>query len=95
VGAIAQGEPEVAAVARALATSDRSLQRRLQEEGTSFRGVVDDARRELAVGYLGDRRMTVAEVAYLLGYSEASAFVRAFKRWTGKTPGEMRTVAAM
>jgi AraC-like DNA-binding protein len=95
VGAIAQGEPEVAAVARTLATSDRSLQRRLQEEGTSFREVVDDARRELAVGYLGDRRMTVAEVAYLLGYSEASAFVRAFKRWTGKTPGEMRAVAVM
>ena len=90
LASIAQGEPEMAAVARALATSDRSLQRRLQEEGTSFREVVDEARRELAVGYLGDRRMAVSEVAYLLGYAEAGAFTRAFKRWTGKTPGEMR-----
>ena len=93
LGAIAQGEPEVAAVARSLATSERSLQRRLQEEGTSFREVVDDARKQLAVGYLGDRRLAVSEVAYLLGYSEAGAFVRAFKRWTGKTPGEMRAGA--
>ena len=90
VGAIAQGEPDIAAVARALATSARSLQRRLQEEGTSFREVVDGARKELALGYLGDRRLSVAEVAYLLGYAEAGAFVRAFKRWTGKTPGETR-----
>ena len=90
VGSIAQGEPEMAAVARALSTSERSLQRRLQEEGTSFREVVDGARNELAAGYLADRRMSVSEVAYLLGYAEASAFVRAFKRWTGKTPGETR-----
>jgi Helix-turn-helix domain len=60
---------------------------------TSFREVVDDARKQLAVGYLGDRRLAVSEVAYLLGYSEAGAFVRAFKRWTGKTPGEMRAGA--
>lgn len=90
VGLVAQGEPEVAAVARTLATSERSLQRRLQEEGTSFRDVVDDARKELALGYLGDRRLSVSEVAYLLGYAEAGAFVRAFKRWTGRTPGELR-----
>jgi AraC-like DNA-binding protein len=90
VGLVAQGEPEVAAVARTLATSERSLQRRLQKEGTSFRDVVDDARKELALGYLGDRRLSVSEVAYLLGYAEAGAFVRAFKRWTGQTPGELR-----
>ena len=90
LGVIAQGEPEMATVARTLGTSERSLQRRLQEEGTSFREVVDEARRELALGYLGDRRLAVSEVAYLLGYAEAGAFVRAFKRWTGRTPGEMR-----
>lgn len=93
VNLVAQGEPEMAAVARTLATSDRSLQRRLQQEGTSFREVVDGARHELAVGYLNDRRMTVSEVAYLLGYAEASAFVRAFKRWSGKTPGDMRSAS--
>jgi AraC-like DNA-binding protein len=93
-GLVAQGEPDIGRVARALATSDRSLQRRLQEEGTSFREVVDDTRQELAMGYLGDRQLSVSEVAYLLGYAESSAFVRAFKRWTGKTPGEARDARA-
>lgn len=87
---VERGEPSLAEVARELATSQRSLQRRLKEEGTSFRDVIDDVRKDLALAYLTDHRMSVSEVAYLLGYSEAGAFVRAFKRWTGKTPGETR-----
>lgn len=88
---VAHGELEVGRVARALATSERSLQRRLRSEGSSFRAVVDGARQELALSYLGDARLSVGEVAYLLGYGEAGAFARAFKRWTGRTPGEART----
>jgi AraC-like DNA-binding protein len=80
------GEPDVERIARRLATSARSLQRRLQEEGTSFRAVVDATRLELAELYLGDDNLSIADVSYLLGYSEAPAFIRAFKRWTGRTP---------
>ncbi len=77
-------------VAKRLAMSDRTLQRRLQEEGTTFARVVDDTRRALANSYLEDPRLAVFEVALLLGYSEPSAFFRAFRRWTGKTPQEFR-----
>ena len=79
-----------AGVARRLALSERTLQRRLSEEGTSFAQLVDDVRRALAHEYLADRRLAVYEVAGLLGYSEPSAFFRAFRRWTGKTPLEVR-----
>ena len=87
---VKDGEPDIANIARLLASSERSLQRQLKIEGTSFRAVVDEARRELALGYLDDHKLTVSEVGYLLGYAEAGAFVRAFKRWTGRTPGEVR-----
>lgn len=80
------GEPDIGAVARALALSERSLQRRLREEGTSFRDIVETVRRQQADVYLGDRELSVSDVAYLLGYSEPGAFIRAFKRWTGRTP---------
>jgi AraC-like DNA-binding protein len=85
-----EGEPSVSVVAEALATSERSLQRRLQEEGVSFREVVDEARHKLALLYLGDRSLSLTDVACLLGYSEAAAFTRAFKRWTGSAPSLAR-----
>ena len=85
-----EGEPGVADVARALATSERSLQRKLQAEGVSFRDVVDEARHKLAVVYLGDAALSLTDVACLLGYSEAAAFTRAFKRWTGQAPSLAR-----
>jgi AraC-like DNA-binding protein len=84
------GEPSIAAIAEALATSERSLQRKLQAEGVSFRDVVDEARHKLALLYLGDRALSLADVAYLLGYSENAAFTRAFKRWTGRAPSQAR-----
>lgn len=87
---VGQGETTLAAAAQTLQLSERSLQRRLAEEGTTFDGVLDDLRRELAHRYLSDRRIAIAEIAYLLGYSEPSAFHRAFKRWTGRTPREAR-----
>jgi AraC-like DNA-binding protein len=88
--ALEDGQPQVARVARALATSPRTLQRRLGEEGTSFQSVVDGVREELARVYIADRKLALGEVAYLLGFSEISAFTRAFKRWTGTTPSRWR-----
>ncbi|MET0595868.1 MAG: AraC family transcriptional regulator ligand-binding domain-containing protein [Polyangiaceae bacterium] len=86
VAELREGEPDIAKVARRLATSARSLQRRLQEEGSSFRGMVDATRHELADVYLGEKHLSIADIAYLLGYSEPPAFIRAYKRWTGRTP---------
>jgi AraC-like DNA-binding protein len=85
-----EGEPGMASVAEALATSERSLQRKLQTEGVSFRDVVDEARHKLALLYLGDQSLSMLDVACLLGYSEAAAFTRAFKRWTGSAPSLAR-----
>jgi AraC-like DNA-binding protein len=87
---IPQGETEIQSVARSLATSARSLQRRLSAAGTSYQELLDSTRREAATGYLQDRRLSIGEVAYLLGYSEPPAFHRAFKRWNGITPQEFR-----
>jgi AraC-like DNA-binding protein len=70
------------------------LQRKLAEEGLAFEDLVDEMRRDLALRYLADPKIAVAEVAYLLGYSEPSPFNRAFKRWTGVTPSEARRRAA-
>ncbi|HUL72644.1 MAG TPA: AraC family transcriptional regulator ligand-binding domain-containing protein [Vicinamibacterales bacterium] len=83
---VAGGDTRVQAVARALAMSVRSLQRRLSDEGCSYQDLVDLMRREAAERYLKDSSLSIAEVGFLLGYSEAAAFHRAFKRWTGLTP---------
>lgn len=79
-------------VARALHVSVRTLQRRLVATGTTFREVSDTVRGELAQGYLADPHVSIAEVAFLLGFSEQSSFNRAFRRWTGETPGRWRRV---
>lgn len=84
------GDPSITAIAAQLHMSERSLQRKLAAEQSSFDAIVDDLRAELARRYLEDRRLAIGEVAFLLGYSEPSAFHRAFKRWTGRTPGEHR-----
>ena len=85
-----QGEPKREAVASALHLSERTLQRRLQEEGSSFQQLLDDSRRELALQYLIQPERSLLEVAYLLGFSDPSNFFRAFRRWYDCTPGEYR-----
>jgi len=70
--------------------SERTLQRRLKDEGTTFAVLVDEVRTDLARMYLADDRLAVYEVAFLLGFSEPSAFNRAFKRWLGTSPREYR-----
>jgi AraC-like DNA-binding protein len=76
--------------ARRLGLSARTLQRRLAGEGASFEQLVDAVRSELAARYLEDRRLSLNDVAFLLGYSDVGAFHRAHKRWTGKTPRRAR-----
>jgi AraC-like DNA-binding protein len=87
---LGSGEVILTHTARQLKLSPRSLQRRLADEHTSFEGVLDELRRELALRYLDDSTLTTAEVAYLLGYSEPSPFHRAVRRWTGSTPNALR-----
>lgn len=84
------GNPSIETVAPCLGMSARTLQRRLKDEGHAYQQIVDDVREGLARGYLRSSRLTIAEVAYMLGYSEPSAFNRAFKRWTGTTPSRFR-----
>lgn len=85
-----QGPPSLRQVAHRLHLSERSLQRRLDEEGCRFADLVEQVRRELALRYIADRTLALGEVAYLLGFAEPSPFHRAFKRWTGMTPAEAR-----
>ena len=82
--------PAAAAVARALGLSPRSLRRALHGEGTTFSEVRDRCLRRVAEDALRDPARTIGEVAWLLGYSEPSAFHRAFRRWTGTTPRAVR-----
>jgi AraC-like DNA-binding protein len=90
VGTLASGRMGVARIAEQLGTSERSLRRRLAEEGTSFGEVLDHLRHRLALRYLKDEHVSLKQVAWLLGYSEAGAFNHAFKRWTGIPPGRAR-----
>ncbi|TDI92080.1 MAG: AraC family transcriptional regulator [Chloroflexi bacterium] len=80
-------------VADSLHMSLRTLQRKLSEERTSYKELLDETRRELANQYLRQASLSVSEVTYLLGFSEPSNFARAFKRWTGSTPSEFRAAA--
>ena len=81
-------------VARNLGMSKRTLARRLSSEGLNFNEIFQELRRDLAVRYLDDRKLHVSKIAWLLGFREVSAFTHACKRWTGKTPSEMRTAGA-
>ncbi|MFN7648703.1 MAG: AraC family transcriptional regulator [Acidobacteriota bacterium] len=87
-----QGEvPDLSTVATALHMSERALQRELQAEGATFRQVLDHLRRDLALAYLGDGEgHSIADISFLLGFSEPSVFHRYFRRWTGLTPSEYR-----
>lgn len=83
-------DPPMAEVAQELGLSARTLQRRLRDDGVSFQDLREATRQELACHWLEQRHVAIAEVAFLLGFSEPSAFHRAFKRWTGETPAAYR-----
>ena len=91
--ALSDGPPKMDAVARRLGMSTRSLHRRLSEDGLSFQRVVERTRQELAEGLLRDDQYSIAEIAFLTGFSEQSAFSRAFKRWVGASPANFRRSA--
>ena len=84
------GPPTLDAAARRLGMSPRSLQRRLREEGGAFSERVDDARRRAALRWLGCPEVSLAEVAYLVGFKEQASLTRAVQRWTGQTPRKLR-----
>ena len=89
VGTLPSGGIGAASIAEQLGMSERSLRRRLAEEGTSFGAVLDHLRHRLALR-IKDEHVSLKQVAWLLGYSEAGAFNHAFKRWTGIPPGRAR-----
>jgi AraC-like DNA-binding protein len=84
------GEATMESVSRHLGYSRSTLHRRLKQDGESFEFILDDLRRRLAIDYLDSRKVSVNEAAYLTGFSEPSAFSRAFRRWTGTSPGRYR-----
>jgi AraC-like DNA-binding protein len=89
-GRLREGPPSIEEAAAALHVSTRTLQRRLAETETDYASVLAELRRQLSMLYLADPARPLAEVSLLLGYSDPRAFVRAFKGWTGTTPGRYR-----
>lgn len=87
---LSAGPVDLTRLAHAMALSPRTLQRRLSEAGLSFSQLLDDTREPLALHYLADVTLELADIAFLLGFSEAGSLARAFRRWTGQSPGEYR-----
>lgn len=90
---LADGEPTLERAARALHMAPRTLQRRLAAHGLSWQQWLDRSREQLAEQYLADPGLNLSDIALLLGYSEQSAFTRAYRRWTGHSPGRQRRLA--
>ncbi|MFT3924813.1 MAG: AraC family transcriptional regulator ligand-binding domain-containing protein [Myxococcales bacterium] len=87
---LASGNANAIRIAKKLEMSRRTLNRRLEQEQTSFRILLDEVRKQLALRYLSTRDLSIPDIALLTGFSEAAAFHRAFKRWTDQTPSEYR-----
>jgi AraC-like DNA-binding protein len=84
--------PDIETVAKELGMCARSLQLKLKAEDTSYQLILDEIRKDIAIRHLRNHKIPVSDVAYILGFSEPSAFYRTFKRWTGYTPREYRTL---
>ncbi len=89
---LSNGQPKLEQLASQLHMSARTLHRRLEQEGTNYRRVLTEVRHELAVRHLIERRLAIGEIAFLLGFSEVSAFHRAFRHWTGHAPHAYRAL---
>lgn len=90
IPALHTGEASMDRIAGQMGLSRQTLFRKLKAEGVTFERVLDELRHRLALHYLSGRKVSVNETAYLVGFSEPAAFSRAFKRWTGKSPSEIR-----
>lgn len=90
LAALAGGAPRLQQIARRLLMSPRTLQRRLRERDTSFARLVDEVRQQLARRLVAERTLPLGEIAFRSGYSDLRPFVRAYRRWTGTTPGRQR-----
>jgi len=88
--AVPAGMLDMASVARRLGMSKRTLQRRMEQEGTSFQSVLTETREKLARHYLRNTRLPATEISFLLGFEEPNSFYKAFRRWTGATPDSLR-----
>jgi AraC-like DNA-binding protein len=86
------GKAQVGEIARRLGMSQRTLARRLSSEGLTFSGILDELKVDLAKGHLRNGNLPISQIAWLLGYREVSAFTNAFKRWTGLTPRQSRSL---
>jgi AraC-like DNA-binding protein len=84
------GRADLASVAKSLRVSERTLQRRLREEGTSHQQLLEEERARLATHYVGQSSLSLQEIAFMLGFGDQAAFHRAFVRWTSRTPGAFR-----
>jgi AraC-like DNA-binding protein len=89
--ALPAGQFSMQMVCAKLGVSSRTLQRRLQDEGSSFQRTLDALRNSLAHHYLQNSSMTGAEISFLLGFEDPSSFFRAFQAWTGTTPQALRS----
>lgn len=90
-----EADADLQQIAARLALSPRTLQRRLREAGLSFNQLVDETRQQLVLNYLRDPALELAEIAFLVGFSEPGSLARAFRRWTGQSPGEYRRHLAL
>ena len=87
---LTESKPDQVSIARELNVSVRQLQRELQDRGVTFKGLVEEVRRDLAISYLSEKTKSIGEITYLLGYTEPANFGRSFKKWTGQTPAAFR-----
>ena len=87
---LAGSRPDLLMIAKELGMSERTLQRRITDEGTTFRQFLNETRHELVRQYLGDASVEITEAAFLVGYEDPNSFYRAFRSWEGKTPAEWR-----
>ena len=87
---LSAGDASIQVVCKKLGVSSRTLQRKLQSEGSSFQQILDSLRDSLARHYLRNTALSSAEISFLLGFSDPNSFARAFQSWTGKTPQTIR-----